>query len=67
MLDDRQSPVPQELSGIRREEPQVRAFLHRLGLRRRKVATVPGTVDEAVILTRRLAPKQAFRPACERF
>jgi transposase len=37
----------QNLTGIRREESQVRAFLHRLGLRRRKVATVPGKVDDA--------------------
>lgn len=36
-----------ELTGIQRKESQVRAFLHRLGLRRRKVATVPGKVDDA--------------------
>jgi len=37
----------EELTGIRREESQVRAFMHRLGLRRRKLATVPGKVDDA--------------------
>jgi transposase len=37
----------EKLTGIRREYSQVRAFLTRLGLRRRKVATVPGHVDDA--------------------
>jgi len=37
----------EKLTGVRREETQVRAFLKRLGLRRRKVATVPGKVDDA--------------------
>src|SRR5208337_4999520 len=37
----------EKLTGIRREYSQVRAFLKRLGLRRRKVATVPGHVDDA--------------------
>jgi transposase len=37
----------EKLTGIRREESQVRAYLHRLGLRRRKLATVPGKVDDA--------------------
>jgi transposase len=37
----------EKLTGIRREESQVRAFMHRLGLRRRKLATVPGKVDDA--------------------
>jgi len=36
----------ERLTGIRREYSQVRAFLKRLGLRRRKVATVPGHVDD---------------------
>ena len=36
----------EKLTGIRREETQVRAFLKRLGMRRRKMATVPGKVDE---------------------
>lgn len=34
------------LTGIRREASQVRAFLKRLGMRRRKVAAVPGKVDD---------------------
>jgi len=37
----------ERLTGIRREESQVRAFLKRLGLRRRKMGTVPGKVDDA--------------------
>ena len=37
----------EKLTGIRREYSQVRAFLHRLGLRRRKMGTVPGHVDDA--------------------
>jgi transposase len=36
----------ERLTGIRREETQVRQFLKRLGMRRRKVATVPGKVDD---------------------
>jgi len=37
----------EKLTGIRRGYSQVRAFLKRLGLRRRKVGTVPGKVDDA--------------------
>ena len=37
----------ERLTGIRREEWQIGAFLKRLGLRRRKMATVPGKVDDA--------------------
>ena len=37
----------ERLTGIRRGESQVCAFLKRLGLRRRKMATVPGKVDDA--------------------
>lgn len=37
----------EKLTGIRREYSQVRAFLKRLGLRRRRLATVPGRVDDA--------------------
>ena len=37
----------EELTGIRREYSQVRAFLQGLGLRRRKMGTVPGHVDDA--------------------
>jgi transposase len=37
----------EQLTGIRREYSQVRAFLHGLGLRRRKMGTVPGHVDDA--------------------
>jgi transposase len=36
----------ERLTGIRREEWQIGAFLKRLGLRRRKMATVPGKVDD---------------------
>lgn len=36
----------EKLTGIRREYSQVRDFLKRLGLRRRKVGTVPGHVDD---------------------
>ena len=36
----------EKLTGIRREYSQVRDFLKRLGLRRRKMATVPGHVDD---------------------
>lgn len=36
-----------KLTGIRREETQVAEFLKRIGLRRRKVGTVPGKVDDA--------------------
>lgn len=37
----------EKLTGIRREETQVAEFLKRIGLRRRKVGTVPGKVDDA--------------------
>jgi len=37
----------EKLTGIRRGYSQVRAFLKRLGLRRRKVGTIPGHVDDA--------------------
>jgi transposase len=37
----------EKLTGIRREYSQVRAFLKRLGMRHRKMATVPGHVDDA--------------------
>lgn len=37
----------EELTGIRRSEPQVRAFLKRLGMRRLKLGGVPGKVDQA--------------------
>ena len=37
----------EKLTGIRRGETQVTEFLKRIGLRRRKVGTVPGKVDEA--------------------
>ena len=37
----------EKLTGIRREETQVAQFLKRIGLRRRKVGTVPGKVDDA--------------------
>jgi transposase len=36
----------EKLTGIRRGETQVRAFLHHLGLGYRKVGTVPGKVDD---------------------
>jgi transposase len=36
----------EEVTGIRREESQVRAFLKRLGMRRRKTGTVPGKGNE---------------------
>jgi len=37
----------EKLTGIRRGYSQVRAFLKRLGFRRRKMGTVPGHVDDA--------------------
>jgi len=37
----------EKLTGIRREYSQVRAFLKRLGMRHRKMGTVPGHVDDA--------------------
>jgi transposase len=37
----------EKLTGVRRGETQVTEFLKRIGLRRRKVGTVPGKVDEA--------------------
>jgi len=37
----------EELTGVRREYSQVRAFLTGLGFRHRKVGTVPGHVDDA--------------------
>jgi transposase len=36
----------EQQTGIRREESQVRAFLHRLGMRCRRVGTVPGKLTE---------------------
>jgi len=36
----------EKLTGIRREKSQVRAFLKRLGMRHRKVGTVPGKSNE---------------------
>lgn len=38
--------VIEQQTGIRREESQVRAFLHRLGMRCRRVGTVPGKLSE---------------------
>jgi len=38
--------VIEQQTGIRREESQVRAFLHRLGMRCRQVGTVPGKLTE---------------------
>lgn len=36
----------ERLTGIRREESQIRAFLKRLGMRHRKMGTIPGKGDE---------------------
>jgi hypothetical protein len=36
----------EQQTGVRREESQVRAFLHRLGMRCRQVGTVPGKLTE---------------------
>lgn len=38
--------VIEQQTGIRREETQVRAFLHRLGMRCRRVGTVPGKLSD---------------------
>ena len=38
--------VIEQQTGIRREESQIRAFLHRLGMRCRRVGTVPGKLNE---------------------
>jgi transposase len=38
--------VIEQQTGVRREESQVRAFLHRLGMRCRQVGTVPGRLTE---------------------
>jgi transposase len=38
--------VIEQQTGIRREESQVRAFLHRLGMRCRRMGTVPGKLTE---------------------
>jgi transposase len=38
--------VIEQQTGIRREASQVRAFLHRLGMRCRRVGTVPGKLTE---------------------
>jgi transposase len=38
--------VIEQQTGVRREESQVRAFLHRLGMRCRRVGTVPGKLTE---------------------
>jgi transposase len=52
----------EELTGIRREYSQVRAFLHRLGLRRRKMGTVPGHVDDGKKRTARISGGQTQSP-----
>lgn len=52
----------EELTGIRREETQVAEFLKRLGLRRRKVGTVPGKVDDAKKKNNAPSSKRSLTP-----
>lgn len=55
----------EKLTGIRRSETQVREFLRRLGLRRRKLGGVPGKVDEAKQQEQRQFLEEELEPALE--
>jgi hypothetical protein len=55
----------EQLTGIRRSETQVRAFLKRLGLRRLKLGGVPGKVDEAKQKEQREFLEERLNPALD--
>lgn len=55
----------EELTGIRRSEPQVRAFLKRLGMRRLKLGGVPGKVDQAKQQEQREFLENRLNPALD--
>lgn len=55
----------EELTGIRRSEPQVRKFLKRLGMRRLKLGGVPGKVDEAKQQEQREFLENRLNPALD--
>jgi len=52
----------EQQTGIRREESQVRAFLHRLGMRCRRVGTVPGKLTEEQQAEQRRFLEEELRP-----
>lgn len=54
--------VIEQQTGIRREESQVRAFLHRLGMRCRQVGTVPGKLTEEQQTEQRRFLQEELRP-----
>ena len=54
--------VIEQQTGIRREESQVRAFLHRLGMRCRQVGTVPGKLTEEQQAEQRRFLEEELRP-----
>lgn len=55
----------QQLTGLRRGPTQVRAFLKRLGLRRRKLGAVPGKLDGAKHQAQREFLEQTLNPALD--
>jgi transposase len=55
----------EQLTGIRRSETQVRAFLKRLGLRRLKLGGVPGKLDEAKQKEQRKFLEERLNPALD--
>ncbi len=54
-----------QLTGLRRGPTQVRAFLKRLGLRRRKLGGVPGKLDQAKHQQQREFLEQTLDPALD--
>jgi len=54
--------VIEQQTGISREESQVRAFLHRLGMRCRQVGTVPGKLTEEQQVEQRRFLEEELRP-----
>jgi transposase len=56
----------ERLTGIRREESQIGNFLKQLGLRRRKMATVPGKVDDPKIKEQREFLEEKLNPRLDK-
>jgi len=55
----------EELTGIRRSETQIRAFLKRIGMRRLKLGGVPGKVDQAKQQEQREFVEKRLDPALD--
>jgi transposase len=57
--------VIEQLTGIRRETSAVRAFLHRLGMRCRRMGSVPGKLTEEQQAEQRRFLEQELNPALD--